>query len=163
MLIERFTGGVRRLLRRVEAVLAAVSLLTMLALTLGQIIARNFFDTGLPAADTLARYLVLYVAFFGAALASDTDQHIKIDVLCAFLKPDRLKQLYRPLHATGALITLLLTQAAARLWWEEWSYAAPFEHWTVVLMSIVPVGFGLLCLHFTLDALAGPENGSPVV
>lgn len=149
------------MLRRVEAVLAAVSLLTMLALTLGQIIARNFFDTGLPAVDTLARYLVLYVAFFGAALASDTDQHIKIDVLCAFLKPSSLKRLYRPLHLIGALITLLLTQAAARLWWDEWRYAAPFELWTAGLMSIVPIGFGLLCLHFTLDVLAGPDHGSP--
>ncbi len=150
--------GFRHVLWRVETTLAGLSLLIMLLLTLGQIIARNFFETGIPAADTLARYLVLYVAFFGAALATDNDQHIKIDVLCAFVHQRWLMRLYRPLQLTGSIVCGLFTHAAYRLWWDEWQFVADHEKWTVALMFIIPLGFGLLCLHFLLDAISGQQR-----
>lgn len=145
----------QRQLTRLEAVLAGLSLLLLILLTLGQIIARNFFDTGLPVADSLTRYLVLYVTFFGAALATDNDRHIKVDVVCAWLASPWQERLFRPLQALGAVICFLLFQAALRFWQDEWQYAADHEHWQVLLKLIIPVGFGLLCLHFSLGVLLG--------
>lgn len=158
MIVSNLLNRFRYHLRRIEIVLAGLSLLLMLVLTLGQIIARNFFETGLPAADTLARYLVLYVAFFGAALATDTDQHIKIDVLSSFLHQHWVGRLFRPLQLLGTIVTGLYAQAAYRLCWEEWQFAAMHEKWTVALMCIIPLGFSLLCLHFLLDTLTGPAR-----
>ncbi|HSH30323.1 MAG TPA: TRAP transporter small permease subunit [Thiohalobacter sp.] len=148
----------RRLLVGFETGMAGFSLLLLVLLTLGQIIARNFFDTGLPAADSLTRHLVLYVTFFGAALAADGDRHIKIDVVCAWLASPWRGRLFRPLQALGALICLLLFQAALRFWRDEWRYAADYERWQALLNLIIPVGFGLLCLHFLLGLLLGPQR-----
>ncbi|BAZ94490.1 hypothetical protein TspCOW1_05440 [Thiohalobacter sp. COW1] len=151
----------RRLLVGFETGMAGLSLLLLVLLTLGQIIARNLFDTGLPAADSLTRYLVLYITFFGAALAADGDRHIKIDVVCAWLASPWRSRLFRPLQALGALICLLLFQAALRFWRDEWQYAADHERWQVLLNLVIPVGFGLLCLHFLLGLLLGERRTEP--
>jgi len=146
----------RRGLIRIEALLAGLSLLLLLLLSLGQIVARNFFDTGATAADELQRHLVIYVTFFGAALATDAGRHIRIDVLSAWLSEAWMERLHRPLNAIGLLVTGLWLQAALRFWRDEWQYAPAHEHWLVLLKLIIPVGFGLLALHFLLATLLGP-------
>ena len=69
------------LLVQAEMFLAKVSLFLVFALTLGQILARNLLQSGIPAADSLSRLLLLYVVFIGAALATARDRHIKVDVI----------------------------------------------------------------------------------
>ena len=151
----------QRRLTRVETWLAGLSLLFLLVLTLLQIVARNLFETGLPLADTLTRHLVLYVTLFGAALAVDSQRHIRIDVVSAWLSNVWLDRLYRPLHVLAAAVCLLLTQAAVRFWLDEWEYAALQDRWQTLVNLILPLGFGLLSLHFLLSALIGPQTGSP--
>lgn len=148
---------VRRLLVTIETWLAGGSLLLLLLLALAQIAARNFFDTGLPAADTLTRQLVLYVTFFGAVLAVERHRHIRIDVCCTLLSPRTLSRLFRPMHAVAALVCLLLADAAIRFWRDEWAYAADYERWQALTGLVVPTGFVLLTLHFMLAALLGPN------
>ncbi len=147
----------RRLLVTLESWLAGGSLLLLLLLTLAQIAARNFFDTGLPAADTLTRQLVLYVTFFGAVLAVERRRHIRIDVCCTLLSRRALARLFRPMHAAAALVCLLLADAAIRFWRDEWTWAADYERWHTLIGLVVPVGFVLLSLHFGLAALLGPN------
>ena len=148
----------RRLLTRMETALAGLSLLVLIALTLGQILARNFFDTGLPVADTLTRHLVLYITFFGAAIAADSQRHIRIDTLATWLPKIWLARLHRPLNTIAMLVCAVLTQAAARFWLDEWQYAAETDRWQALLNLIIPIGFGLLALHFLLAVLAGPTH-----
>jgi TRAP-type transport system small permease protein len=151
----------QRRLTRIETWLAGLSLLLLLALTLAQIIARNLFETGLPMADSITRYLVLYVTFFGAALAVDSQRHIRIDVVSAWLSDAWLDRLHRPLHLLAGVVCLLLTQAAVRFWLDEWQYAAMQVRWQVLVNLILPLGFGLLTLHFLLATLIGPQHRLP--
>lgn len=148
----------QRLLTRVETALAGLSLLLLVTLTLAQIIARNVFEYGMPMADAITRQLVLYVTFFGAALAADAQRHIRIDVVSAWLSRDWLDRLYRPLHVLAGIVCLILTKAAVRFWIDEWQYAAPNEHWEALFTLILPVGFGLLALHFLLATILGPQR-----
>jgi len=148
----------RRFLRRVETTFAGLSLLALIILTLAQIIARNLFETGLPVADALTRHLVLYITFFGAALAADSQRHIRIDTLAAFLPEHWVERLHRPLNSIAALVCAALTQAAVRFWLDEWKYVADHERWQALFNLIIPIGFGLLCLHFLLAVVAGPER-----
>ncbi|WP_297529066.1 TRAP transporter small permease [Thiohalobacter sp.] len=150
--LERFRRG----LVRIELVLAGLSLLLLLLLSLAQIVARNFFDTGASAADELQRHLVIYVTFLGAALATDAGRHIKVDVLTTWLPEVWIDRLYRPLNAGGLLVTGFWMHAAIRFWRYEWQYAPSHEQWLVLLKLIIPVGFGLLALHFLLATLLGP-------
>jgi TRAP-type C4-dicarboxylate transport system permease small subunit len=145
----------RLLLVRLERWAAAASLLLLLTLALAQVAARNLFDTGFVTADTLSRYLVLYVTFFGATLALERDRHIKIDVACGFLSPAVLSRLQRPMNLLAALVCLLLTVAAVRFWRDAWAYAPAHEQWLVLTSLVIPVGFGLLTVQYLLLALFG--------
>ncbi len=161
MMENRRRGGLqrfRRLLNHAETVLAGLSLLLLIALTLMQILARNLFDTGLPLADTFTRHLVLYIAFLGATLAADSQRHIRIDSLATWLSARARGRLHRPLHAIAMLVCAALTQAAARFWLDEWQHAVAQERWQALFSLILPVGFGLLTLHFLLAVLAGPPR-----
>ena len=157
VLLHRF----RRLLTRAETALAGLSLLLLVGLTLAQTVARNFFDTGLPGADAITRHLVLYILFFGAALAAENQRHIRIDVVAAWLSQDALDRLHRPLNALAAGVCVLFTQAALRFWLDEWEYVSAAERWQTLMNLILPFGFGLLCLHFLIAALLGPNAHSP--
>lgn len=145
----------RRCLAHLENWCAALSLLALLVLTLGQIIARNAFETGLPMADKLSRYLVLYVTFFGAVIAIERGRHIKIDALTLLIPDSISRALYRPVQAVAAFICYLLADAAVRYWQSEWAYAADYERWQVLTALIIPAGFILLCIHFCLSVLLG--------
>lgn len=151
----------RAALVRLETWLAAGSLLLLLLLALLQIVARNLFDTGFANADSLSRYLVLYVMFFGAALAVERNRHIRIDIFGTMLPAPARALLYRPLRVLAALVCLLLTVAAVRYWRDAWQFAPDHERWLVLASLVIPLGFGLLCLQFLLAALLGPveEDG----
>ncbi|MEA2080722.1 MAG: TRAP transporter small permease subunit [Pseudomonadota bacterium] len=143
---------------QVETWLAAGSLFLLLALALLQILARNLFDAGIAEADTLTRYLVLYVTFFGAAVAVERDRHIKIDVCCALLSPAMLRKLYRPMRVMAAVVCAFLADAAIRYWRDEWLYAPDYERWLVLVGLVIPVGFVLLTMQFFLAAILGRDE-----
>lgn len=145
----------RHWLVRLENGCAALSLLTLLVLILAQIIARNVFETGLPTADKLSRYLVLYVTFFGAVIAIERGRHIKIDALALLIPESISRLLYRPVQAVAAFICYLLADAAVRYWQSEWAYAADYERWQVLTGLIIPAGFILLFVHFSLSVMLG--------
>ncbi len=122
-------------------------------ISLAQILARNLFHTGLPLADAVTRYLVLYVAMLGAVLATDYDRHIKVDIAATFL-PRVAALLQRPFQFLAASVCALLSNAAWHFWREEWQYAASGEAWIAVMEFILPLGFALLALHFLLLGLS---------
>ena len=133
--------------------MAGASLLLLLSLVFGQVLARNFFESGIPNADILSRYMVLYVAFFGAALAVERHIHIRIDIVAAIMDPRRIKKLQAPLYLISATLCGIMTWAAMRFWYDDWQYVAEHERWSSVLALITPFGFSLLSLHFLLGGL----------
>jgi len=145
--------GLRHGLIRMETFMAGCSLLLLLLIVFGQVLVRNFLDSSIPHADILSRYLVLYVTFFGAALAVESHRHIRIDVVAACLDPQRICQLRPPLYLVSAGLCALLTWAAMRFWYDDWQYVADHERWSSVLALITPFGFALLTLHFLLGGL----------
>jgi TRAP-type C4-dicarboxylate transport system permease small subunit len=146
-----------------ELFMAGSSLLLLLALVFGQVLARNFFASGIPHADILSRYLVLYITFFGASLGVDSHRHIRIDIIAACLSPALNRRIAAPLSLISAILCALLTWAAARFWYDDWQYVAEHERWTSILALITPFGFSLLSLHFLLGGLfKKPDDaGSP--
>lgn len=139
-----------RALEYVEILFAKLSLLLLLGLTIAQIILRNLFDIGIPAADHLTRYLLLYITFVGAAIATSHDRHIRVDVIAHCLREEWQRRLLFPLRVISAVICLLFARAAYQFWLDEWEYAATHEIWFVMLNLILPIGFGLLAVHFLL-------------
>jgi TRAP-type C4-dicarboxylate transport system permease small subunit len=153
--------GLRRSLVRLDTFMAGTALLLLLLLVFGQVVLRNFFETGIPAADVLSRYLVLYVTFFGAALAIEQHRHIRVDVIAAFLEHHQVRRLQPVFHLLSGVVCVLLAQAAMRFWYDDWETVSASERWASVLALITPFGFCLLAVHFLLAAMF-PHRAEPV-
>lgn len=152
--------SLRHALIRMEKIIAGSALLLLLALVFGQVLARNLFETSIPVADILSRYLVLYITFFGATLAIESQRHIKLDVVAVFMKPANIRLLKPPLYLIGAILCAVLAWAASRFWYDDWQYIAEHERWSSVLALVTPLGFLLLALHFLIGGLFTPAESS---
>ena len=99
-----------------ENLLAALSLLAILFLSLAEIAARDFWHSGVPGAEMAMRSLVLWVAFLGAVLAVREQRHIKVDVLTLWMPEAWLAKLARPFNFFSAVVCGMLAWASMRFW-----------------------------------------------
>lgn len=139
----------------VEKFTAASSLLLLLIFAVTQAVARNIFDTGFPDLDVISRHLVLFIIFMGAALISENNKHIKIDIVAVFLNREQQQKLIRPLLFLSAVVCASLTWFSIRFWLDEWNYAPANEQWSLYLALIIPTGFFILALHLLLLSFTG--------
>lgn len=137
-----------------EKCIAGISLLILLALALGQVILRNVFEMGFSELDVIARHLVLFITFMGAALVSESNQHIKIDCLNTVIKRSLKQRLKRPLLLLSSMISGVFFYYALQFWLDEKTYAPANEQLALYLALIIPFGFFTLCLHFLLLMLS---------
>lgn len=149
-------AGLQRVLGRLEAGLAAIALLALLALGLVQILAREVFASALSGVEPLARMLVLYVLFLGAAQAAGAGRHLTLDLLPRLLPPGLRPYLARLLGLAAALVSAALAWAGWQFWSLEWAYTPAGQRGLFALALIIPLGFALLALRLGLRAL-GPQ------
>jgi TRAP-type C4-dicarboxylate transport system permease small subunit len=150
-LTDRLLAGIRF----VESGLLVLLLSSMILLAAYQVIARNFFDTGILWGDSLVRVLVLWVTFIGATIASRNDEHIRIDLLTRFtgerssLWLDRFRSLFT---AFIAGVFTWYSYEFVRLDYEDGIIAfASVPAWVCEL--VMPIGAGLICLRYLIRAL----------
>src|SRR5512139_1600564 len=70
---------------KVEQILIVTFLSFMIFVAFFQIVLRNAFSTGLDWGDSFLRYLVLWIGFLGATLATKEEKHINIDIVSRWL------------------------------------------------------------------------------
>jgi TRAP-type C4-dicarboxylate transport system permease small subunit len=139
-----------RFLYRVEYWLLVIFLSAMVVLAFGQVVLRNFFDTGIFWGDPVIRHLVLWVGFIGAALATSDERHISIDALSKFLSP-RLGHASRIITSLFALvICYYLADAALTFLLDEkvggGEVFLSIPTWYVLI--IIPSGYAIIAFHF---------------
>lgn len=86
-------GTVRFILRNFEELLAGTFMVLMTLATLGNVIARYFFNDPIAWAEEFSRYAFIWLVFTGAALCTKYNRHIIIDTLVAFL-PRRVQAFF---------------------------------------------------------------------
>ena len=150
------------LLQRIDAILNTIEhallvllLALMVVLAFAQVALRNVFSTGIFWADVLLRHLVLWLGFLGALLAASDERHIHIDAL-RHLMPERLRRVADVVtHLFAAFVCFLFMQAS-------WSFVqneiavkrmATDEIPPWVAEIIIPIGFGLLVVHFIIRSV----------
>ena len=160
-------------LGRVERFLVVVMLGIMILLAFLQIILRNVFSTGISWVDPLVRYLVLWVGFIGAGLASKEGKHITIEVFAKWFSGHASRYLKAIPHLVSAFICGLLTFAGWTFVQNEAQMGGTaflkIPIWIPQL--IIPVTFALMSLRFGFRAFAkfamrfnsdnSSEHGSP--
>jgi len=140
---------------RLETVLVTILLTSMILMAFFQIVLRNFFATGIDWGDALVRYLVVWVAFIGAAIATKEGKHISIDILSRWLSGTGRLAVDALSCFCSAVVCGLLTAAAVKfIRFEALMGGSAFLNLPVwVPELIVPVTFGLMTLRFAVAAL----------
>ena len=141
-----------RLIGRVEKFLLSVLLASMIAVAFLQIVLRNFFDTGLPWGDSLVRYLVLWVGFIGAALATREGSHINIDVFSRWLPGVSKTVNSLVVHLFSCLVCAILAYASVVFVRNEklMGGTAVFDIPVWLLQLVLPATFALMSLRYAL-------------
>lgn len=140
-------------LQTVEALIAAGSLLLLLALALFQILLRNILDFGYPEIDIINRHLLVITGMMGAVLATARHAHIKTDALSLLLSPSLKDKIQLPLNIFSSTICLALCYYSGIFVLDEWQYAPANERWTLPFTLIYPISFALMSCHFTLNEI----------
>ena len=141
-------------LNKVEGALLILMLSIMVLVAFSQVMLRNLFHTGIDGADVLLRHLVLWIGFLGAAIATSEERHINIDALRRFLSP-RIRSAVDVLTDIFAAIVCYYLMSAAWVFVESEMAGgrSVFQNIPVWYgQSIIPVGFGLLVVHFAIRA-----------
>lgn len=145
------------ILTGIETALLVLSLSAMVLLSFGQVILRNIFGTSFLWGDPLARQMVLWSGFLGAALATQDDRHINIDAFTKFV-PARPRAIIKIITwIAAAVITWFLADAAWTFLVDEKEAGGELflgiPSWVGLL--IIPVGYWLIALHFAVNAVDG--------
>jgi C4-dicarboxylate transporter DctQ subunit len=146
--IDQFIG-------RIEKFFLLVMLGSMVLVAFLQILLRNFFDTGIPWGDSLVRYLVLWVGFIGAALATREGKHINIDVFSNWLPGIGKAVNQIIIQLFSCVICGLLTYAALKFVHNEYQMEEVvfFGLPVWLLQFIIPVTCGLMTFRYALRTL----------
>ncbi len=141
--------------RLVENVLLVTLLGGMMLVAVGQVIAREIFETGFFLAGELVRLMVLWLAMVGSIAACRENRHIRIDAISHLLS-DRAVGIARMLVDTFAAVV------CGVIAWNAWRYLQleiEFEE-TVLIDTpawvahlVVPVAFALLSYRFLVSVL----------
>ena len=152
MNIIKTIGGV---LSSIERWLLVVLLGVMVVLSFLQVFLRNAFSFGFLWADPLLRYMVMWVGFLGAALASNEEKHFGIDFLNRYLPPRWLHIVKTIVNLFACVVAFLLTRAAFQFLFEgiDAEEKDLFELPKRLYFAIIPFGFGLIAFHFLLDVI----------
>jgi TRAP-type C4-dicarboxylate transport system permease small subunit len=157
----------------VENLLLVVFLTVTVAMAFLQVILREFWSTGIIWADVFLRHLVLWIGFFGAALAAKESRHFSINIITKRMPPmlQRIVQVF--LHVTAAVVCYFLYDAGMSFVSDEIRYnnqpLFTFLGKNVMpyyMEAIIPIGFALIGLHFLFKAVEvaveGPKSAEVV-
>jgi len=141
--------------RLIENVALVTLLSSMILLAVGQIVLREFFDTGIIWADELVRLIVLWLAMLGAVAACREDRHIRIDAV-SHLFSDRAIDIIR------IVVDLFAAVVCGIVAWQAYRYLQiEIEFEDTVLVDtpswmahiVMPVAFALLSYRFIISIL----------
>jgi TRAP-type C4-dicarboxylate transport system permease small subunit len=146
---------INKLIRRAEELILSLLLSAMIVLSCLQIILRQFFDSGLPWADPLLRYLVVWGGFLGAVLAVSMGKHIALDILSNFLSPAVKKSASIVTQLFSAIVCGFLTYASWLFILNEMQFGStpllsiPSWCWNLIF----PIAFAAMTLRYAIGTV----------
>ena len=161
-MIEGIIKGVRGLLAITRTV-AAVCLISSVAINFANIIGRYFFSISIPWAEEIMLFLMVGCVFTGCCAVAWEGRQIRMDVVVNMLPP-KLRELANVfselvLIATAAAVAVfawpVITELAA---FDERSQAANFP--LVIPQAMVPIGYTLMGLLVAIRLVVRWRRGA---
>lgn len=151
--------------------LIGISLLIIVIVTILQVIARFVFDRPLIWSDELARFILIWMVFIGAAVVSFDDKHMAVEVFQEKMSPKfklitsfMMRFLILIFLAITAYSSIELVQVSHYL--KSGALEIPFSYWRVA----APVGSVLMIIfiitrsvHEIQDYRAGNYRNSSII
>jgi TRAP-type C4-dicarboxylate transport system permease small subunit len=140
---------------RLEKSLMVIFLGLMIVAAFAQIALRNFVGVGLPWSESLVRYLVLWVGFIGASLASREGRHITIEVIKLRPSAGGRRYLAAVSQLCAVVVCALMTWAAVKFVRDDAQIGTRtfLDLPTWILETIIPAAFAIMSLRFLLRAI----------
>jgi C4-dicarboxylate transporter DctM subunit len=148
---------VKRLIHRVENLLAACSLLVMAVLPAADMALRHAASVTIPASTSIVQNLTLWVTFLGAMLASREGGHLAMTAPES-LWQGKMSKILRPIRAAvSAAVSSALFWASLNLVIAEKAGAVAIGGWLPlwVVEAVMPLAFSVMTFRF---AFVQPEE-----
>jgi len=150
----KFLKRLNYTLYKFQKILLITLFAALFAISSVQVILRIFFKGGMVNAEIMTRYLVLWVAFLGAALATFKKRHINLDVISKQLKKINENLVNLIINSASFIITFFLSWAAVNFVINEISDNTKVFFIPVwVMESIIPLTYIFMCLLFMQRAI----------
>jgi len=151
---------IRRFIEIFFSWFSLIILLSMLLITVSQVILRNLFGISLNLASEIARQEVIWLTFTGGILTTLKNKHIAIDLLSRILSEKYKTILSIILNISAAIICGFLTWFSINFLKMEIEFASTIADkipsWT--FQVIIPVGFFFMALSFLLNIFYQEEE-----
>ena len=155
---KKFGQVISRIIRSIELVeewLLVLLLFGMIAIAASQVILRNVFDMGLFWGDGSVRVLLLWVAMFGAMVASRNDDHIRIDLIGRLIPEAYQRALSRVCCLFASIVLAIFAFSSAEfVYFEYLDQTKAFSQvpaWVCEL--IMPIGASTMSLRYFVLAV----------
>ena len=160
--LRTFSDG----LGKVLDALVVLLLVVMTVLMFSQVLGRYVFKNGLFWAEELSRFSMVFMVYFGAALASKYHDHISVTLLDEMLARSKSKYAFKIYRTVIALITmaflLVVTVIGIRALPMVNAQTSPnMEIPMSVAYASIPVGTTLMMLYIVIEIilLYAPADG----
>ena len=133
----------------------------MVIMVLLQILMRNLFQSGILGGDDLIRHLVLWIAFFGAGIATRSQSHVKIDVLSNLAKGSVKKYSDVIVNLFSCIICLILMIAACQFVLIEYESQIHSQFLNLPIWSleiVMPMGYLIISIRFAHNCIIGLQD-----
>ena len=156
------------LVSRSEEVLIGTLILTASFILFANVVARYVFNLGIPWAEELVRYQIVWMVFLGASVAARQGVHIGVDILVKFAPAAVSKGVTLLVNAIGIAFCAALVFFGAELIIQTRAFgqvspAMQIPMWLVQLA--IPVGSALMGIRFAqrfFQALLGEAQQTHV-
>lgn len=150
-----------RIMGKAEDSMISLFLAVMVIVVLLQVGLRYFANSAVPGGDILVRHLVLWIAFFGAAIATRSGSHVKIDALSRAIPESLRPWSQAATNLFSAAVCSLLVYASWEFIHIEYqsggqSGFAGLPVWTMEV--IFPFGYAIMAIRFARRAVESVLN-----
>ena len=122
--------------------------LSMALIVALQVFCRYVLDASLFWSEELARYMLVWLSFFGATVAYYRNLHPGVDILTSRLSPSKQRLARLMVHLVCMLLSLVMIISGIRFAWfirQQISPALGIPKW--IILTVIPVSGGIFLLY----------------
>ena len=144
---------IRRVAGPVFEAITAFLIAGMVALTLLQVISR-YMNAGFEWTVELARLVLIYLTFFGAVVASQRREHLRIEILVNALQPRARRAVRIAVDLASIAVLLVVVWQGVPLLPQFWPLLSAALGWpTSFFYFPVVAGCFIMAIYHCLDAI----------